>query len=434
MKNLRYTFKFLVALIISGSIFAQVPVPAVNQQNAIMLVGGIAHLGDGNIIQNSIIAFDKGKLTIVADANTDQTDRSAFEVIDVTGQHIYPGFILPNTQLGLQEISNIRQMNDYNEEGDIRPNVRSIIAYNTDSELPSTFRFNGILLAETTPSGGIISGTSSVVELDGWNWEDAAHTLDVAVHMNWPNRMTRRFDFSTFSVKTEPNKNYEKTVEALEKHFNDAVSYGSIANRPANLKLASMQGLFDASKTLIIHNSEPKGIIESVKFAQGNNVKRIVIASNDAVWYVRDFIKENKIPVILGPTHRLPSHADDEYDFPFKLPALLNSEGIMVSLSHSGMLANARNLPFYVGTAVAYGLDKEEALKMITSNTADILGISNRAGTLEAGKDATLFVSAGDAFDMRTNILSYAFISGKSVTLDNKQQALFKRYSEKYGH
>jgi len=434
MKNLKYTFKFLFALIISGSVFAQVPVPAVNQESAIMLVGGIAHLGDGNIIQNSVIAFDKGKLTIVADANTDQTDRSAFEVIDVTGQHIYPGFILPNTQLGLREVSNIRQMNDYNEEGDIRPNVRSIIAYNTDSELPSTYRFNGILLAETTPSGGIISGTSSVVELDGWNWEDAAHTLDVAIHMNWPNKMTRRFDFTTFSVQTEPNKNYNKTMDALEKHFNDAVSYGSIANRPTNLKLASMQGLFDGNKALIIHNSEPKGIIESVRFAQGNNVKRIVIASNDAVWYVRDFLKENNIPVILGPTHRLPSRADDDYDFPFKLPALLNSEGIRVSLSHSGMLANARNLPFYAGTAVAYGLDKEEALKMITSNTADILGISNRAGSLKAGKDATLFVSAGDAFDMRTNILSYAFISGKSVILDNKQQALFKRYSEKYGH
>ena len=138
--------------------------------------------------------------------------------------------------------------------------------------------------------------------------------------------------------------------------------------------------------------------------------------------------------MILPPTHRTPSIADMDYDLPYKLPVLLHKEGVAVSLSHSGMLSNSRNLPFYAGTAVAHGVSKEEALMMITSNTAKALGIDDRVGTLETGKDATLFVSQGDALDMRTNNLSHAFISGKQVVLDNKQQELYKRYSRKYGH
>lgn len=434
MKNIRYIISTIAILMHQVFLMAQVPVPADNQQNPIMLVGGVAHLGNGNVIQNAIIAFENGKLTIVADAATDQTDRSRYEVIDISGKHIYPGFILPNTQLGLQEVSSIRAMSDNSERGSINPNVRSIIAYNTDSEISPTLRFNGILLAEPTPMGGIISGTSSVVELDGWNWEDAAHTVDVAIHLNWPARMTRRFDFSTFTVKREPNKNFDKNVHELEKHFNDAVSYSKLAVRPVNIKMSAMSGLFDGSKVLILHTNDPKGIVESVKFAQNHGVMRITVVTGDAAWHAREFLRQNNIAVILPATHSMPSRADADYDFPFKLPYLLSNAGVMVALSHTGMLANSRNLPFYAGTAVAYGVDKEEALKMITSNTAKILGIDNRTGTLEAGKDATLFVSEGDAFDFGTNNLSHAFISGKAIVLDNKQQALFERYSKKYGH
>jgi len=434
MKKINYIISVIIVLMFQTVLMAQVPVPANDQDNPVMLVGGVAHLGNGNVIQNAIVAFENGKLTIVADAASDQTDRSGYEVIDVSGKHIYPGFILPNTQLGLQEVSSIRAMSDNRERGTINPNVRSIVAYNTDSEIPPTLRFNGILLAETTPTGGIISGSSSVVELDGWNWEDAAHTVDVAIHLNWPSRMTRRFDFTTFTVKNEPNKDYDKQVQELEKHFTDAVSYNNLAVRPVNLKMSAMTGLFDGSKALLLHTSNPKGIVESVKFAQNHGVKRITVVTGDAAWHAREFLRQNNIAVILPATHSLPSRADADYDLPFKLPYLLSNAGVMVSLSHTGMLANSRNLPFYAGTAVAYGVDKEEALKMITSNTAKILGIDKRTGTLEAGKDATLFVSEGDAFDFDTNNLSHAFISGKAIVLDNKQQELFERYSKKYGH
>jgi imidazolonepropionase-like amidohydrolase len=325
-------------------------------------------------------------------------------------------------------------MSDMRERGDINPNVRSVISYNTDSEFIPTFRFNGILLAESTPIGGRISGTSSVMEMEGWNWEDAVHTVDMGMHLNWPAMMTSTFDFATFTRKREANKDYSKQVKELGQHFNDAAAYGAAASKVSNLKMDAMQRLFDGTQTLFLHANGAKEIVESVKFAQDYGVKKIVVVAGSSTLMVADFLKDNNIGVIIPPTHRLPDSVDEDVYGPYKLPNQLFEAGLMVSIAHNGMLGHARNLPFFAGTAAAYGLDKEEALKMITSNTAKLLGIDDRVGTLEGGKDATLFVSEGDALDFRTNVLSHAFISGKEITLDNKQQELFNRFSTKYGH
>ncbi|NNF35055.1 MAG: amidohydrolase family protein [Saprospiraceae bacterium] len=432
MKNLIYTF--VILFFTTSIMLAQVPIPAPDQDTPILLTGATAHIGDGTVISNAIIGFDKGKLTIVAQAGNTDTDISQYEVIDVAGKHIYPGFILPNTQLGLVEVNSLRATNDMSEEGTINPNVRSLIAYNTDSENIPTMRFNGILLAETTPTGGIISGVSSVMEMEGWNWEDAVHSADIAMHLNWPQKMRRQFDFATFTISQTPNKNYKKEVEGLQKHFDDAVAYGSMEGKTRNLKMEKMQGLFNGSTILMIHASGAKEIVESVKMAQSHGVDKIVIIAGSSALHVSEFLKDNDIAVVVPPVHSLPSRDDEDIDLPYRLPHLLTEAGVTVALSHRGMLANARNLPFYAGTAAAYGMDKEDALKTITSNTAAVLGIDDRVGTLKVGMDATLFVSQGDALDIRTSILTHAFIGGKNVVLDNKQQALYDRYSEKYGH
>jgi imidazolonepropionase-like amidohydrolase len=198
--------------------------------------------------------------------------------------------------------------------------------------------------------------------------------------------------------------------------------------------MEGMQGVFEGTKSLFLHAHNPKEIIESVRFAQKHGVRRIAVVTATGAYFVADFLKENKIPVVLTSTHELPERPDDDVNMPYKLPYLLSAAGVTVSLSHDGMLGRARNLAFYAGTAVAYGMDKEEALKTITSNTAKLLGIDSRAGTLEIGKDATLFVSNGDALDFRTSILSFAFINGKSITLSGNQQELYERFSRKYGH
>lgn len=421
-----------MVLLGTNVLMAQAPVPAKAQDKKIVLTGGVAHLGNGKVIQNAVIGFDKGKLTLVAEASSNP-NLAGYEEIKITGKHVYPGLILPNTQLGLMEVSSIRAMSDFNEHGEMNPNVRAVVAYNTDSEYIPTMRYNGILLAEATPTGGVISGSSAVMEMEGWNWEDATHTADVAIHLNWPAKVKREFDFATFTFAENPNKDYDKSVNDLDQFFGDAKSFGKQTVKDRNLKMEAMQGIFDGKKSLFIHADNPKEIIESVRFAQKYGVLRIVIITTTGAMFVTDFLKDNKIPVILTAVHELPERPDDDVDMPYKQPYLLSAAGVTVSLSHEGMLGQARNLAFYAGTAVAYGMDKEEALKTITSNTAKALGIDARVGTLEVGKDATLFVSEGDMLDFKSSNLTYAFISGKLVTLPYKQQELYERFSRKYG-
>ena len=423
----------IVALLTVNVAWAQKPVPAPTQSKPVALTGGTAHIGNGQVIENALITFDKGKITNVVNAATAKMDLAGYDVISITGKHVYPGFILPNSQVGLEEVSSVRAMSDSNEEGDLNPNVRAVISYNADSEFPPSFRFNGVLLAETTPRGGTIPGSSSLMEMEGWNWEDALHTADIGIHMNWPSISRRQFDFNTFSFSESPNKDYDKQVMTLEHFFMDAAAYGQQANKEGNLKLEAMQGLLNGTKTLMIHADNPKEIVSSIRTAQRNGVKKITLISGANALMVAEFLKENNIPVILPATHNLPDRPDDDVDLPYKLPHLMTQAGVMVSIYNNDALHGSRNLGFYAGTAVAYGMDKEEALKTITSNTAKALGIDKRVGTLEVGKDATLFVSAGDALDYRTNVLSHAFISGKMVTLPGNQQELYERYSKKYG-
>jgi len=423
----------VLTIFMMNVVSAQTPVPAKPQAKPIALMGGVAHVGNGQVIQNSVITFDKGKLTGVADATVVKMDLAGYEVINISGKHVYPGFILPNSQVGLQEVSSIRAMNDNAERGQMNPNVRSQISYNTDTEYTPTFRFNGVLLAESTPTGGTISGSSSLMEMDGWNWEDATVAADIAVHMNWPSIMSRQFDFNTFNFNESANANYEKQVTEITQFFSEALAYGALTTKETNLKFEAMQGLFDGKKTLMLHANNPKEIVESIRFAQRSGVKRITLVGGTGAYWVADFLKESKIPVILPSTHNLPNRADEDVDMPYKLPHLLTQAGVAVSLMDDGALHGGRNLGFYAGTAAAYGMSKEDALKTITSNTAKALGIDNRLGTLEVGKDATLFVSNGDALDYRGNVLTHAFINGKLMTLPGNQQELYERYSRKYG-
>jgi imidazolonepropionase-like amidohydrolase len=245
--------------------------------------------------------------------------------------------------------------------------------------------------------------------------------------------MRRQFDFNTFTFAESVNADYDKQVTDLERFFGEALSYGAQAAKETNLKFEAMQGLFDGKKTLMLHANNPKEIVESVRFAQRSGVKRITVVGGTGALWVADFLKENKIPVILPSTHNLPNRTDDDVDMPYKLPHLLTQAGVMVALMDDGALHGSRNLGFYAGTAAAYGMSKEDALKTITSNTAKALGIDSRVGTLEVGKDATLFVSNGDALDYRGNVLTHAFITGKLMTLPGNQQELYERYSRKYG-
>ncbi len=433
MKKINIVFCLLTFFMATGLMAQTRIVPAPAQDKPILLRGATVHVGNGQVFQNGIVAFDKGKITAVGGANTSVPNQSSYEVIDVSGKHIYPGLITLGSSLGLVEVGNVRATRDQVETGEYNPNIRSIIAYNTDSELIPTFRHNGILLAQSTPAGGTIAGTSSVVQLDAWNWEDAAYHVDDAIHMSWP---TKEFGPRWWLGETNnrPNPNYGNTVQGIENLFSEAKTYNQIGGKDAvNLKLEAMQGLFDGSKGLFINSSDARSMISAVKMARNSGVKRIVINGGYEALLIKDFLKNEGIPVILNGIHSVPRRDHEDTVLPFKMAKELYDAGIEVLISGGGGYS-ARNLPFQAGTAVAYGLPYEEAIKAITSGPAKALGIEDRVGTLERGKDAMIIVSKGDLLDMRTSQVEHAFISGRKIQVDARQQWLYKKYSEKYGH
>jgi len=410
--------------------FAQNPAPANKQTESILVMNGTAHLGNGQVIQNSVLGFENGKLTLVGDVATAPVDKSKYKkVIDASGKHIYPGFIASNTSIGLTEIDAARATRDNYEVGDLNPNVRSIIAYNTDSKLTPTIRTNGILLAQIVPAGGTITGESSVVELDGWNWEDAAYKTDEGIHLNWPRMYINKYPGADPEDKQREAMN--KTLYNVEQLFKEAKAYSLSTPSERNLKLEAMKGLFDGSKKLYVHCDYVKEIVAAINFSNRYKLKMVLVGGDDS-WRVADMLKENNIPVILGRVHSLPPREDDDVDLPYKLPYLLKQAGVTYAMSVDGSW-QVRNLPFMVGTSVEYGVSKEDALASITSIPAKILGIDAAAGTLEVGKDATFFISTGDALDVKTNNVEAAFIRGKEINLDNVQKQLYSKYKTKYG-
>ncbi len=417
---------------LGGFSYAQQPIPALPQTKPIILKNAVIHKATGEVLQNGSIRFENG---IITEIGTNINANNA-EEMDMQGQHIYPSLILPATTLGITEVASLRPTHDYAETGLFNPNVRSLVAFNTDSEISPTLRSNGILLVQSTPRGGLISGTSSVMELEGWNWEDAQHTPDMGIHLNWISSYQRGGFFSP-AGKAEKNEKYQEMTTLLEKFFVDAKIYSLNKDNsaPKNLKMEAMRGLFDGSKTLFINASFAKDIIESVQFAQKHQVKKIVIIGGEDALLVSDFLKQNNIPVILARLHRLPYRPEEDVWLPYKLPYLLKQQGILVGLAYDENDVEpmgTRNLPFLAGTASAYGLNKEEALMTVTANTAKILGIQDKVGTLEVGKHATLVVSKGDILDMRTSQVTHAFVRGKKLDLNDKQKELYQRYKKKY--
>ncbi len=416
-------------LAIAAIVVAQ-PVPGKPQEKCIAIMNATAHLGNGKVIENSIVLFEKGKIVAVLDATTSRVDISNCEVIRAEGKHVYPGIIAPNTNLGLVEISSVRATRDFAETGDANPNVRSIISYNTDSKIIPTVRSNGILLAQTTPQGAGITGMSSVVQLDAWNWEDAAVSTDVGIHINWPSMNIAGGPFAaTAEMQKERYTNFMNNIKSF---FADAKAYSENPNPGAwNAKLAAMKPLFNGTRKLYINVNFAKDIIAAVNFALDHGVKPVIVGGLDA-HYVAGFLKEKNVPVILSDTHSLPARRDEDTDLPYKSAKILQDAGVLFALSTDGYW-QIRNLPFMAGTAAGFGLTKEQALTAITLNSAKILGIDKMLGSLEQGKDATLFISEGDALDMKGNKVTHAFINGRKVVLSDKHKDLNKRFSDKYG-
>ena len=398
-------------------------------QKPILFIGGIAHIGNGEVIENSAISIKEGSFDIVADANFIRIDPTAFDtIIKLYGKHIYPSFIVPNTTLGITEIDAVRASRDFNEIGGVNPNIRSLIAYNSDSKITKTIRTNGVLIAQVTPRGGLVSGQSSIMFLEGNNWEDAALKVDDGIHVNWPNSYYNTGWWAE-PGETKENKKYSKKIYELNRLFSKAKSYYS-SSEIIDLKMESMRGLFNGSKNLYIHANSANEIRDAIEFFENFKVNNLVIVGGEDALKVSNILVEKNIPVILNRVHRLPKSQDSPVDEPYIQAKKLQDKGILFCLSYEGDMEamGARNIAFTAGTTIAYGLKYEKAVQSITLNTAKILGIDHLVGSIQSNKNATFFISSGDALDMRSNNVEKAYINGKEINLNNHQKELFNKY------
>ncbi len=406
-----------------------VPTPAPAQELPVIFRNATIHTGTGEVLTGADLLIEAGKITGIGRVTT--TFKVSRE-INCEGKHIYPGLIAMNTTLGLLEIDQVRATADYNESGRVNPNSRAIIGYNTDSRVIPTVRSNGILIAQIAPRGGLLSGTSGVVHLDAWNWEDAAMATDEGIFMSWP-----ELDIGV-TVDKKDRKNREKEIEKerreLEDVFDAASAYRLAKStgylRTSDLRYEAMLPMLERKMNLYIRANSEKQIRSAVEFGIRRDI-RIVIVGGSSSWKLTELLRENRIPVVLGSVHSLPETEDEDTDLPFRLPGMLKAAGVSFCISEEGFWQQ-RNLSFQAGTAAAYGLNKEEALRAITLEPAKIMGIDGRCGSLELGKDATLLVTAGDLLDMITSNVEMAFIQGREIDLGNKQKDLYLKFREKY--
>lgn len=435
MKKIVLSFATLCFLVTARSQENMAPSP--KQIQPIVITGATIHTGNGQVLNNASVVVVDGKITAVG---TNLNVPANAKVVNAQGKHVYPGLILPSTNLGLVEVNSVRATSDAREIGDWNPNVRSIIAYNTDSKVINTLRPNGILLANVVPEGGLLSGQSSVVQLDAWNWEDAAYKTDNGIHFNMPSLMARPRMFGgggggrgdAQGAPADPLKEALDRIDEFKSFLRQAKAYSTVSKPDeTNLKYEAVKGLFDKSKKLYIHASTVKQILIAIDIAKEFGLDAVVVGGEDS-WQVADLLKEANMMVILSQPHSLPILPDDDVDQPYKTAALLQKAGVTFAINDEDGQTRGRNLAFNAGTAAAYGLTKEQALQAITLNAAKALGVADKTGSIEVGKDANIIISDGDILDMRTNKITQAFIQGREIQLESKQTQLFDKYKKKY--
>ncbi len=411
MKYLPKIYSCIISIFISGLCIAQTTII----QNATI------HIGNGKVLEKGVLVIEKDQITEVG-LNLKNLYKNA-KIIDATGKHVYPGLIAMNNIMGLNEIDAVRATKDYQEHGEFNPNVRSQIAFHTDSKILPTAIYNGVLYTQAVPQGGVISGSSSVLRTKAWNWEDATLRKDDGIHLHWP------------QVSANNPKQGEllgSAIKEIEEFFAQASQYQQQSKPKFNARLAAMKELLNGTVNLYLHVQDAQSIVRSVQFFKQNypGIKLVLVGAPDA-YLLLEFLKIHQIPVVLGNIHRLPTRNAEAIDQPYITPSQLVRAGLKVAISLEGSW-ESRNLAYLAGTAATYGLSKEEALQTITLNAAQILGVDKQIGSLEAGKNASFIIAEGDILDMRTSKLWRAFLDGEELDLKNEQVKLAEKYLQKY--
>lgn len=414
-----------LALVCFGNVFAQ------KKYNKILLENATVHVGNGTLFEKGIVGIENGKIKLLRNALAYSYVREEWDtVINLSGQHLYPGFVAPNSTLGLTELEAVRASNDFYEFGYFNPNMRAQIAFNCESNVIQTVRTNGVLLIQTTPRGSGISGQSSIMTANCWNWEDGTVVESDGIHVNWPHPYKMNYQTNQLTK----NENYQKQKEELKAFFAAAKAYVNAKNQ-TDLRYEAMRACFNGTKRVYLHADDMQEILDALDFAKELELQFPVIVGGYDSYLVTERLKLQNVPVMLLRLHSLPQHKDDPVDLVYRLPFLLQQAGVKFCLQNEGDMEamNARNIPFLAGTAYAYGLTEEEAVRCVSLSACEILGIDKLYGSIEEGKSATLFVSNGPALDMMTNQVTLILINGTFVPVTNFQTDLYEKYKKKYG-
>jgi len=418
-----------------------IAITAVAQAQTILYHAGVIHTVSGDSIADGQMLVNRGR--IVAVGKTVPKPPVNTVEVDLGNLQIYPGLIAATTSLGLTEINAVRATQDTTEVGEFTADVEAWVSVNPDSTLIPVARANGITHALVAPMGGVITGTSGCIKLIGWGVEDMVIARNVALHLRWP----------TMNINTRPKSSYpdpkdyktpkeqvearEKKLKRLDRFFDEAHAYArariargkGFETRPA---WEALLPFLEAKSPIIVHANDLRQIKAAVEWGKRRGYKIILAGSRDA-WRCAELLAKEKIPVIFDNTFTLPARDTDPHDAHFRAPSILAKAGVTVSLSPqmgSWAAAGARNLPYAAAQSAAHGFTRSDALKSITLNPASVLGLGNRLGALEPGKEATFIAVNGDIFDIRTNV-KRMWIGGKEASLESRHTRLYEKYRKR---
>jgi imidazolonepropionase-like amidohydrolase len=412
---------------------------APTQSVQVAIVNATVHPVSSEAIERGFVSFVDGRIVAVGPTPSDFPEGT--RVIDAEGLHVWPGLIAPVTELGLSEIAAVRQTLDINEVGEFTPEARAATAVNPDSTLIPVTRSNGILTFGVFPGSGAVPGTASVMRADGWTWEDMALLPEAGVIINWPG-MRPSQDWWADEPKAEQAERIRARLDEIDRFFREAIAYRDGARTVTDLRyeatLTSLPGAVTGAgaevaapaRPVFINAGELEQINAAVVWAVGLGLRPVIVGGQDAA-LCADLLVRHDVPVILEGTHRFPKRADSAHDEAYTLPRRLSELGVRWCLGSADRTAHERNLAYNAAKAVAFGLDPDAAVRGLTLSTAEILGVADSLGSLEAGKAATLIVTDGNPMEL-TTVTRLAFIDGREIDLSNKQIALAQKYREKY--
>ncbi|MDP5143237.1 amidohydrolase family protein [Rheinheimera baltica] len=422
-------FAALASSLTTSAILAHDMVPGQVQKAPILLTGLTVHtVTNGVKVDNDVLLVD-GKIAAVG---KDLTAPDGATVMALDGKHLYPGLIALANQLGLIEIEAVRATDDTTEVTQTNPDIKARLAYNADSEVIPTIRSNGFAYSMVYPSGSMLMGQSSLMQLDAWNHQDALVAEGTGLHIRWPNASTLGSRWNPKPADEVRKANAEQ-LEKLQQYFKDAKAYYDAEKAGLNTGLDSrwheMLAVFDAKRPLFVHADDERQIRQAILLAKEYGLKLTIVGGRDS-WRMADELAAAKVAVIYTAPYGLPSRGDENYQQAFIVPKTLQDAGVQYALSLDGFW-DTRNLVFAAGQAISFGLTPEQALRSVTINAAQIAGVADKIGSIEVGKAASLVVSDGDIFDYLGHKVTHLWIDGREVDLNNRHKQLHHKYQQR---